>query len=172
MWRKQDEPKPSPSVPDLAMPPSVSPASPELPPRESRAAIANITEAVSIKGELTGRDDLYIDGEVQGSIRLTDGNVTIGPNGRVTAEIEAREIIIRGKVSGKLHGRERVQILRTGEATGGIVTRRIAIEEGAVFRGTIDVVRGEEARPGRAAGKATGTEDVQPISVHAKEGQP
>jgi|GEM_PF-5961040 len=59
MWRKQDEPKPSPSVPDLAMPPSVSPASPELPPRESRPATGNVTEAVSIKGELTGRDDLY-----------------------------------------------------------------------------------------------------------------
>lgn len=109
---------------------------------------------------------------MQGSIRLTDGNVTIGPKGRVTAEIEAREIIIRGKVSGKLRGRERVQILRTGEASGDIVTRCIAIEEGAVFRGTIDVVRGEEARPGRSAGKASGTEHVRPISVHAKEGQP
>ncbi len=170
MWRKQDEPKPSPPAPDPVVSASRPSPSHELLPGESRAAVGNVTEGLSIKGEITGREDLFIDGEVEGSIHLTDGNVTVGPKGRVTADIEAREIIVRGKVKGNLHGRERVQISRTGEAAGEISTRRIAIEEGAVFRGKVAVVRGEEARHGRAAERATGTEDVRPITIRAKEG--
>lgn len=172
MWRKQDEPKPSPPAPDLGVSAPSSPPSHEPLPRESRAAVGNVTEGISIKGEITGREDLYIDGEVEGSIHLTDGNVTVGPKGRVTADIEAREILVRGKVKGNLRGHERVQIARTGEAAGEITTRRIALEEGAVFRGRIEVVHGEEARRTRATEKATGTEDVRPISIRAKEGQP
>jgi len=172
MWRKQDEPKPSPPVPDLGISAPGSPSSHESLPRESRAAVGNVTEGISIKGEITGREDLYIDGEVEGSIHLADGNVTVGPKGRVTADIEAREILVRGKVKGNLRGRERVQIGSTGEAAGEIATRRVAIEEGAVFQGRIEVVRGEEARRTRANEKATRTEDVHPVSIRAKEGQP
>ncbi len=102
MWRKQEEPKPSSPATDLV----VSPA-PEQPrslaahPVEPGAAAAgNVSKAISFKGEISGREDLFIDGEVHGSIHITEGNVTIGPNGRVTADIEAREIFVRGKVKG------------------------------------------------------------------------
>jgi cytoskeletal protein CcmA (bactofilin family) len=171
MWRKQDEPKPSPPTPDVVVPTPVPPQSSEPQARESRATGGSVSEAISIKGEISGREDLYVDGEVQGSIHLTDGTVTIGPQGRVTADIEAREILVRGKVTGNLHGRERVQIARTGQATGDIATRRIAIEEGAIFRGRIDVVRGEEARQARSAERATGTADVRPISIRSRDEQ-
>jgi len=106
-----------------------------------------VTSTILIKGEIRGREDLYIDGEVQGAIELTDGRVTIGPHGRISASAEAREIVVRGIVEGTLHGRERVEIARTGEVRGDIVTTRIAIEDGAVIHSKVEVVRaGEQSR--------------------------
>jgi len=99
-----------------------------------------------ITGEITGREDLYIDGEVKGKIRLSDGRVTVGPNGRVSADIQAREIVIRGNVTGNMNGRDRVQIGPTGRATGEFITRLISIEEGAEVHGKVDITR-EESRP-------------------------
>src|SRR5713101_6366580 len=171
MWRKQEEPKPSSPATDLV----VSPA-PEQPrslaahPVEPAAA-GNVSKAISIKGEISGREDLFIDGEVHGSIHITEGNVTIGPNGRVTADIEAREIFVRGKVKGSLRGRERVQIGRTGEASGDILTRRLVVEEGATLSGKIDVGRAEEARTTRTAGIATVPEAGRPVPIGPKKSQ-
>lgn len=169
MWRKQDEPKPSSPA---TTPVSELPRSLGAPPEPAGSAAGTLSKSISIKGEVTGREDLFIDGEVQGSIRITDGNVTVGPNGRVTADIEAREIIVRGKVQGSLHGRERVLIGRTGQAAGDVVTRYIIIEEGAILRGKIDVVREEESRSTRAAGKATGTETARAVPLRPKDTQP
>jgi len=103
---------------------------------------------------------------VQGSIHITDGSVTVGPNGRVTADIEAREIAVRGKIKGTLHGRERIQIGRTGQVTGNIVTRRLAVEEGAILSGKVDIARAEEARGSRTA---TGTEAARPVPIRVTE---
>ncbi len=167
MWRKQEQPKPSSPTPDLV----VSPA-PEHPrglaaqPIEPGASAGNVSKTISIKGEITGREDLFIDGEVQGSIHITDGSVTVGPNGRVTADIEAREIAVRGKIKGTLHGRERIQIGRTGQVTGNIVTRRLAVEEGAILSGKVDISRAEEARGSRTA---TGTEAARPVPIRVTE---
>ena len=172
MWRKQEEPKPSSPATGLV----VSPA-PEQPrslaahPVEPGAAAGNVSKAISIKGEISGREDLFIDGEVHGSIHITEGNVTIGPNGRVTADIEAREIFVRGKVKGSLRGRERVQIGRTGEASGDILTRRLVVEEGATLSGKIDVGRAEEARATRTAGIATVPEAGRPVPIGPKKSQ-
>ena len=165
MWRKEEH-KPSSPAPDLVVSPAPEqPRSLAAQPIEPGAAAGNVSRAISIKGEVTGREDLFIDGEVQGSIHITDGNVTIGPNGRVTADIEAREIVVRGKVKGSLRGRERVQIGRTGEVAGDILSRRLAVEEGAALSGKVDVARGEEARASRAAGIATGTEALRPVPI-------
>ena len=170
MWRKQDEPKPTPTPGDRV----VSPA-PErtqnlaTSPNEPRTAAGHVSSAIVIKGELTGNEDLFIDGEVKGTIRLADGNLTVGPNGRVTADIDAREITVQGKVTGALRGRERVQIARTGEAEGDIVTRRVSIEEGAVFHGKIDVVRAEEARAARAGGMTPSTDSKRRFSNPADD---
>ncbi len=169
MWRKQEEPKPSSGTSDLV----VSPA-PEQPrslgaqPIEPGAVAGNVSKAISIKGEITGREDLFVDGEVHGSIHITEGSVTVGPNGRVTADIEAREIFVRGKVKGSLRGRERVQIGRTGEVSGDISARRLGVEEGAILSGKVDIARGEESR----AGRATGTDALHPVPLRSKELKP
>jgi len=171
MWRKQDDPKPSAPGSEVVLPAVRSPQGPGPLPGETRSPFGNVSEGIRVKGEITGHEDLLIEGEVQGSIRIPEGNVTVGSKGRVTADIEAREIAIRGKVNGSLRGRERVQIGRTGAATGDVVTRRIVIEEGAIFRGKVEVVRGEEASLSSAAEKATGTAGARPIPIRAKEGQ-
>jgi len=169
VWRKQDEYKPSSPAPDLVVSPAPeAPARVNPPPVEPAAAGGNISKTISIRGEITGREDLFIDGEVQGTIRISDGQVTIGPNGRVTADIEAREIIVRGRVKGALHGRERVQIRSTGTAQGDVVTRRIAIEEGARLRGQVEVTRPEEAQVAKVTEMASGAAPARPVPVATK----
>ena len=169
MWRKQEEPKPSSPASDLVVSPAPEhPRSLAAQPIEPGASAGNVSKAISIKGEITGREDLFIDGEVQGSIHITDGSVTVGPNGRVTADIEAREIAVRGMIKGTLHGRERIQIGRTGQVTGNVVTCRLAVEEGAILSGKVDVSRAEEARSPRTA---TGTGAARPVPIRVTEPQ-
>lgn len=104
-----------------------------------RTEVANIGKSVIIKGELSGSEDLYMDGEVEGSIELQGHNLTIGPNGRVRAGIHARSVVVQGKVDGNVRGAERVELKKSAIFTGDIVTQRIAIEEGAYFKGGIDI---------------------------------
>ena len=87
---------------------------------------------------------MYIDGEVQGTIHLSNGRVTVGPHGKISADVDAREIIVRGKVTGALRGRERVEIGSTGEVRGDIATLRIAIGEGAQIHSKVEIARGDE----------------------------
>jgi len=118
----------------------------------------HIAKGLIVKGEITGRDDLLIEGEVHGQIRMADGRVTIGPGGRVVACIEAREIVLRGKVKGDLRATENVHIGNTGSLIGDAVTPRIAIDEGAELRGNLDTTRAgdrQAARAASAAGSAT-----------------
>ncbi len=170
MWRKQEEPKPSSPPADFVVSPAPEhPRSMAAQPVEPGAAAGNVSKTISIKGEISGKEDLFIDGEVQGKIHITDGNVTVGANGRVAADIEAREIVVRGKVKGSLRGHERVQVGRTGEATGDIVTRRLVVEEGAILSGKVDVTRAEDARSPRST---TSKETPRPVPVRATEPQP
>lgn len=104
-----------------------------------------ITSTLLIKGEVRGTEDLYIDGEVQGTIHLTNGRVTVGPHGKISANVDAREVIVRGKVNGSLRGRDRVEIGSTGEVNGDIATSRIAISEGAQIRSKVEIARAGEA---------------------------
>jgi len=159
MWRKQEEAKSnvtntSPEVREQAKeqprvetpapaPVAAVPVAPAVVVREATAPSAHLTSTLVIKGEITGRDDLFIDGEVQGKIRLEQGKVTIGPNGRVTADVDAQEIVIRGRVKGNLNGRDRVEIGKTGHATGDVVTQRILIEDGAEIHGSVEIKRAE-----------------------------
>jgi cytoskeletal protein CcmA (bactofilin family) len=151
MWRKQPDPRPSPGAED-ARPPA-PPTPPEVrPPEPVRAAVrgsegTTLGKSVVIKGEITGRENVFVDGEMEGSIRLTDANVTVGPAGRVTAGIEAREIEVHGQVRGTLQAAERVRIGRSGKLYGDVVTRRIAVEEGAVIQGSVDTARPGATRP-------------------------
>lgn len=105
-----------------------------------------LTQGIRIRGDLTGKADLFIDGNVEGSIRLGDSRLTVGPSGHVKADIEAREIHIRGNVEGNLRGRERIILGSSCCVKGDLEAPRIAIEEGAQFRGRVEMGPVADAR--------------------------
>ena len=119
---------------------------------------ATIGKSLVIKGEVSGSESLYIDGKVEGSINLSGNRVTIGRNGVVSANISAREIVVLGKVRGNLTASDRVDIRSDGSLTGDVVAARISIEDGAFFKGGIDI---------RKAG--TKPEEVKSVSVAVPE---
>jgi cytoskeletal protein CcmA (bactofilin family) len=108
-----------------------------------RADVAHIGKSVIIKGELSGSEDLYLDGEVEGNIDLRNHNLVIGPNGRVRANVHAKDIVIHGKVDGNITGVDKVELKKSALLNGDISTQRIVIEDGAFFKGAIDIRKGE-----------------------------
>ena len=100
---------------------------------------ATIGKSLVIKGEVTGSESLYIDGRIEGSINLPGNRVTVGRNGVVSANINAREIVVLGKVRGNMNASDRVDIRNEGSLTGDVVAQRISIEDGAFFKGGIDI---------------------------------
>jgi cytoskeletal protein CcmA (bactofilin family) len=116
----------------------------------SRAAEAvhshsTIGQSLVVKGELSGSEDLVVDGEVDGAIALHGQSLTVLPNGCVRANIEARNVILHGRVHGDIHASERVELLKSASLTGNISTARILIEDGAFLKGTIDMQKPESA---------------------------
>ena len=154
MWktRKEDEkpyvpqPSQSPVVPAFE-PRPLEPPKIEEPRVESRVArpseMARIGKLVSVKGELSGQEDLYVDGDVEGNIDLSGHSLSIGPNGRIRANIQAHSIVIFGKVDGNVRGHERVELKKSAVVNGDISTHRIVIEEGAFLKGGIDIQKAE-----------------------------
>ena len=116
--------------------------------------IVNIGPSIMIKGELQGNEDLTIDGHVEGKIELRDHNLTIGPNGKIKADLHANTVVIAGDVQGSVHAKERVEIAPTGRLTGDIASPRITIADGAHFKGSVDMERGDGARKAAPAGKS------------------
>jgi cytoskeletal protein CcmA (bactofilin family) len=126
----------------MSNPPAAAPAIAEGPRPVSATATADqatIGKSLVIKGEVTGSESLYIDGRVEGSINLAGNRVTVGRNGVVAANINAREIVVLGKVRGNLTASDRVDIRSDGSLTGDVVAARISIEDGAFFKGGIDI---------------------------------
>lgn len=111
-----------------------------------RAEMARLGKSVVVKGALSGSEDLYVDGEVEGSIDLREQRLTIGPNGRVRANVDAGDVVIHGKLDGNVHSSERVELKKTAMLVGDIVTQRIVIEDGAYFKGSIDIQK-QAAKP-------------------------
>ncbi len=155
MWkssRREDEvttPTTEPSTFGSPVPPAVStPLRSGEPVRETTRSseIATIGKSVVVKGELSGSEDLVVDGEVEGSITLRGQSLTIGPNGRVRANIEARNVILHGRVDGDIHASDRVELRKSASLSGDITTARISIEDGAFFKGTIDIQKPEPAQ--------------------------
>jgi cytoskeletal protein CcmA (bactofilin family) len=162
MWKPTNQPNTPPARPveqeRPSMPTTTSPVSETPAPRPlstSTADQATIGKSLVIKGEVTGSESLYIDGRVEGSISLAGNRVTVGRNGVVSANINAREIVVLGKVKGNLTASDRVDIRSDGSLTGDVVAARISIEDGAFFKGGIDIrkagqrVNGEEAKDAR-----------------------
>jgi cytoskeletal protein CcmA (bactofilin family) len=123
------------------------------------AELAHLGKSLIVKGELTGSEDLYIDGQVEGSIDLQGNNLTVGPNGQIRANINAKGVIVQGKLEGNIHATERVDFRKSAIAVGDVITQRVAIEEGAYFKGKVDIGKPEAARPDFkvASGAAVGT---------------
>ncbi|HKM48481.1 MAG TPA: polymer-forming cytoskeletal protein [Terriglobales bacterium] len=137
---------------------SEAPAAPRPAVTTTASDQATIGKSLVIKGEVTGSESLYIDGKVEGSINLSGNRVTIGRNGVVAANISAREIVVLGKVRGNLIASDRVDIRSDGSLTGDVVAARISIEDGAFFKGGIDI---------RKAGSKP--EEVKSVSVATPE---
>jgi cytoskeletal protein CcmA (bactofilin family) len=141
--------------------------------------VAHIGRSVIIKGELSGSEDLYVDGEVEGNIELRDHNLTVGPNGRIRANVNAKEIIVHGKVDGNLTGSDRVELKKSAVLVGDIVTRRIVIEDGAYFKGGIDLqketasARRDQGTAASETGTSTPVTSVNPpVAVNASASAP
>jgi len=114
------------------------------PAAEARVDVGHIGKSVVLRGELTGNEDLYLDGEVEGNINLRDHKLVIGPNGKIKATITARDVVVHGKVDGNLSASERVELKRCCSLTGDVSTQRIVIEDGAFFKGAIDIKENHE----------------------------
>jgi cytoskeletal protein CcmA (bactofilin family) len=145
-------------VPPTAAPPSnlVEPAKTEATPLSSMAfktpepdgtrLQAIIGKTVKISGQIYSKEDLCIDGDVEGTIELQENRLTIGPNGKVRSNITAHKVVILGNVQGSVDARDKLEIRKDGTAVGDIKTARIVIEDGAYFKGTIDIVKPEPAK--------------------------
>jgi cytoskeletal protein CcmA (bactofilin family) len=102
-----------------------------------------VGKAVVVKGEIHSREDLYIDGEIQGTVELMESKLTIGPNGRIQASVRAREVVVFGNVQGNVEALEKIDIRKDARLVGDIRTARIVIEDGAYFKGSIDILKPE-----------------------------
>ncbi|HEY7680791.1 MAG TPA: polymer-forming cytoskeletal protein [Terriglobia bacterium] len=153
MWkRKDEEPIANPAKEPIKEVPAVSTMPQERKPEpwgEAQKTVAHIGKSVVIRGELSGSEDLYIDGQVEGSIELREHHLTVGPNGRVQANINAKEVVIQGSVKGNVKAIDRVEIRKSGSLAGDLVAARVVIEDGAFFKGSIDIQKGGDshARP-------------------------
>jgi len=105
------------------------------------AEFAHIGKSVVVKGNLTGSEDLYVDGQVEGSIDLQGNSLTVGPNGQIRANVSAKTVIVQGKLEGNINASLRAELRKSAIAVGDITTQRVAIEEGAYFKGKVDVQR-------------------------------
>jgi cytoskeletal protein CcmA (bactofilin family) len=103
--------------------------------------ISRISSGIRIKGEISGNDDLYIDGQAEGQFHFPQSKVTVGPNGKVKANIEAREIVVEGIVTGDLKASANVQLGGSSRVQGSLITPRIAIDDGARLRGKVEMTR-------------------------------
>ena len=139
--------------------PAPAPAAPSA----SSGEQATIGKSLVIKGEVTGSESLYIDGKVEGSINLAGNRVTVGRNGQVAANISAREIVVLGKVRGNVTASDRVDIRSEGSLTGDVTAQRISIEDGAFFKGGIDI-----RKPG-ANEKSEKSSDAKPVTNASAE---
>jgi cytoskeletal protein CcmA (bactofilin family) len=178
MWKKED-PK-SQGVPEISTV-SVNSAAPSsagavVAPREnspalpvSPRAVACISHGIRIKGEVHGSEDLFIDGHVEGKLEIGNASLTVGPNGSVKADINAREVIVRGRIEGKVIGREKVQLWSTGHVTGEVQTERLAIEEGGTLRGKVEAGK-IEATPAEARAASAGAGSKPGDSVKLSSG--
>jgi len=129
----------------------ISTLSSRSPESDANRGTALMGKSVVVKGQVFSREDLTVDGEMEGTLELQEHRLTIGPNGRVQATIKAREVVILGTVHGNVEASEKIDIRKDAKLVGDLKTARIMIEDGAYFKGSIDIQKPEVARPPAAA---------------------
>ena len=174
MWKRDDAVKPPPggtagtpqiqSTPNINTAPASEPVRSSDTPRGMEKGPVNIGKSVVIKGELTGSEDLTIEGHVEGKIELRQNVLTIGPNGKIKAQVFAKSVIILGEVTGNVTASEKVDLRDNGSVDGDIAAPRVAIAEGAHFRGSIDMQR--------AGSKSESKPAEKPAAAPAPQAQP
>src|ERR1700745_757486 len=166
MWKRDEAVRPTTGQP-AAPPPNPTPTVAAPPQREAGNSmekdIVNIGKSVVIKGELNGSEDLTIEGHVEGTIQLREHVLTIGPNGRIKAQVFAKAVIVLGEVTGNVTASEKVDIRDNGSVDGDIISPRVAIAEGAHFRGSVDMQR----KGGTATATVTAAAQPQPVKAVA-----
>jgi cytoskeletal protein CcmA (bactofilin family) len=126
---------------------------------------ASIGKSVTIKGQIFSREDLVVDGEIEGAIELNDHRLTVGPNGRVRAGIKAREIVVLGSIEGNVEALDKIDIRKDAKLVGDIKTARIVIEDGAYFKGSIDIVKSDAPKQAQPRPQAAAATASQPSAV-------
>jgi cytoskeletal protein CcmA (bactofilin family) len=143
MWNKQSDVPPAspaqqPSWQTSQPAPSSAATRPSAPASRS---VSSLGASIEIKGKVTGEEDLQIDGKVEGSVVLNGQRLTVGRTGQLNSEVWARDLIVYGKLTGNIHASDRVEIKKDGSVTGDITTARISVEDGAYFKGRIEIER-------------------------------
>jgi cytoskeletal protein CcmA (bactofilin family) len=170
MWNKKREEEPpktyAPPPPPRPNPAPVAAPSPIEPKKEitpvssmpvgkfdppSNSASASIGKAVKVVGQIYSREDLYVDGEIEGTVEALEHKLTIGPNGAVRAGVKAREVVALGTIQGNVEAQDKIEIRKEAKLVGDIRTARIIIEDGAYFKGSIDIVKPEPKAAPKAA---------------------
>jgi cytoskeletal protein CcmA (bactofilin family) len=176
MWgnKKLDTPQaaqPEPKNSTTIQPPKPAPATWEGKPAMSTDAMrplgatadratARLGASLHVKGEISGNEDLLIDGSVEGLIQLDERKLTVGPAAKVTADIIAREVVVYGNVKGNLRAKDRIEIKKDGSVNGDLTTSRIMIEDGAYFKGSIEIDKSAEKESGGNAFAKTSSASV------------
>ena len=180
MWnRRKDEefalkpastPPTSSALAKEGIPMSTLPGRTNEPHFDSPRGSAVLGKSVIVKGQIFSREDLTIDGEVEGTVELQEHRLTVGPNGKVIAGIKAREVVVLGTIHGNVETTDKIDIRKDAKLLGDIKTARVVIEDGAYFKGNIDIVRAEVPKPQPApkpqpmasagAGPVAGTHNV------------
>jgi len=143
-------PKPSGTSPAIISPPSgeaktMNPVEAVHSSTTSERIAARLGASLHVKGEITGNEDLHIDGSVEGLVQLEDRKLVVGASAKVTADVIAREVVVYGNVKGNLRARDRIEIKKDGSVVGDLTTARIMIEDGAYFKGSIEIDRGADS---------------------------
>jgi cytoskeletal protein CcmA (bactofilin family) len=171
MWKRDEAVKPTSGLPAGPLPVGSTPsasasAAPQPETRRIERDMVNIGKSVVIKGELNGSEDLTIEGQVEGKIELKDHVLTIGPNGKIKAQVFAKAVIVLGEVNGNVTASEKVDIRDGGSVDGDIIAPRVAIAEGAHFRGSVDMQRkgapAAQPQKEKAASQPTAPAAAQP----------
>jgi cytoskeletal protein CcmA (bactofilin family) len=172
MWKRDEAVRP-PSGQPTAAPQPPAPVTTGVPGARTEAShqmekdIVNIGKSVVIKGELNGSEDLTIEGHVEGTIQLREHVLTIGPNGKIKAQVFAKSVVVLGEVTGNVTASDKVDIRDNGSVDGDIISPRVAIAEGAHFRGSVDM-----QRKGGAAATTTAPQAGKPAAQNAPQAQP